>query len=101
MSRNNEPDGPWINRAFNALADPVRREIIELIAGNPGVTVNEICACFSVSRFTIMRHLNVIEDAQLLYRERKGTTKHLYLDLGRFEDLRNGWLKRVITPSKL
>jgi DNA-binding transcriptional ArsR family regulator len=56
---------------FAALADPTRRAIVARLAGS-AATVNELAAPFSISLPAISRHLNVLEDADLITREREG-----------------------------
>jgi DNA-binding transcriptional ArsR family regulator len=95
MAKTPTSDGPWLSRAFLALSDPLRREIIEEIIINPSISVSDICARYPVSRFTIMRHLNILEDGQLLYRKRDGNAKRLYIDQSNIEKLANGWLLHI------
>jgi DNA-binding transcriptional ArsR family regulator len=57
------------DRVFEALADPTRRRIIELLAGGE-LTAGEIAGRFPVSRPAISRHLRVLREARLVrYRE--------------------------------
>jgi len=93
MPEFSKSNGVWLNRAFLALSESMRREIIEALIRNPGSTVNDICALFPVSRFVIMRHLNILEEAQLLYREREGNTKQLHIDLVQLSKLNECWLE--------
>lgn len=86
---------PWLTRAFTALGDPLGRDVAEAIRERPGVTVSDLCARFPVSRFTIMRQLNALEDAGLLRRERKGKTKCLFLRRSAFDRLATGWLRQM------
>ena len=88
-------DRPWLNRAFTALGDPLARDVLEMIKDTPGVTVSDLCDEFPVSRFTIMRQLNSLEDAGLLRRERQGKTKQLFLNVEMFTRLTEGWLKQM------
>jgi DNA-binding transcriptional ArsR family regulator len=60
-----------INGAFRALADPTRREILQLLRERPR-TSGEIADAFSSSWPTISRHLAVLRSAGLIVRERKG-----------------------------
>ena len=84
---------PWLTRAFTALGDPLARDILEAIKQAPGITVSDLCAEFPVSRFTIMRQLNALEDAHLVLRKRQGKTKCLFLQEKEFRRLSAGWLK--------
>lgn len=85
-----------LNLGYDALADPIRRKLIEIILAQPGINISDTCACFKVTRFTVMRHLNVLEAARILRRERRGTVKHLYIDAKALEQLSSGWLRRAI-----
>lgn len=62
------------------------------IHASPNMSVSDLCAQFPVSRFVIMRHLNALEDAGLLARERDGKTKYLSVPTGEPHDLINRWL---------
>ena len=95
MPHNASTERPWLNRAFSALGDPLCREIIEMIVENPGLSVNDVCAHYSASRFTIMRHLNLLEDAEFLTRVREGKSKKLFIDQENLRRLSKGWLTRV------
>ena len=77
---------------FFALSDPLRRRVLEAVAARPGATVTEVCAGFEVSRFAIMRHLNVLEDAGLVSREAVGRERHVRLSEQRFEDALSSWV---------
>jgi DNA-binding transcriptional ArsR family regulator len=56
-------------RAFEALADPTRRRIVELLSGGE-LTAGEIAGEFAVSRPAVSRHLRVLRDTGLVrYRE--------------------------------
>ncbi len=88
-------DRPWLNRAFTALGDPLARDVLEAVRKKPGATVSELCEAFPVSRFTIMRQLNALEDAGLLRREREGKTKRVFLQRDMFGRLADGWLRKM------
>jgi len=88
-------EGPWLNRAFTALGDPLGRDVLEAMYSEPGITVSGLCDAFPVSRFTIMRQINALEDADLIYRERDGKTKRLFIESRAFSRLANGWLRRM------
>lgn len=59
---------------WTALADSKRRRIISLLAENPRTT-NNLTEFFDVSRFAIMKHLNVLEQANLIEVKREGRTR--------------------------
>ncbi|GAA5132871.1 ArsR/SmtB family transcription factor [Pseudonocardia adelaidensis] len=51
--------------AFTVLADPLRREVVELLAGGP-VTAGDIAARFPVTRPAVSRHLRVLRESGLV-----------------------------------
>lgn len=75
-----------------ALADPVRRRVLERVAARPGATVTEICAGFEVSRFAVMRHLNVLEEAGIVTRETAGRERHVRLARNDWDRVVGDWL---------
>lgn len=56
---------------WRALADTKRRQIIELLEAQPRTT-KELSEFFDVSRFAVMKHLNVLEQAGLIKVRREG-----------------------------
>jgi DNA-binding transcriptional ArsR family regulator len=78
---------------FSALADPTRRRILEILKSTPGLTTQELTAHFSVSRFAVMKHLNILESAGLIRRDREGVSKFLYFESAPLIDIRDGWLR--------
>jgi DNA-binding transcriptional ArsR family regulator len=75
-----------------ALSDPLRRRVLERVAARPGATVTEICEGFEVSRFAVMRHLNVLEEAGIVVREAVGRERHVRLGSGDWDGVVRAWL---------
>lgn len=50
---------------FQAIADPVRREIIELLAMQP-LSVNEVAEKFEISRPAISKHLKILSECGII-----------------------------------
>ena len=63
---------------LRALADPIRREILNLIKGGR-LFAGEITAHFDVTGASISRHLSVLKEADLIRDTREG--KFIYYDL--------------------
>ena len=63
---------------LRALADPIRREILNLLKGGR-LSAGEICEHFPVTAASISRHLSVLKDADLIRDTREG--KFIYYDL--------------------
>lgn len=67
-----------LQNTLRALADPIRREILNLLK-NGRLSAGEIAGHFSVTSASISRHLSVLKDADLIRDTREG--KHIYYDL--------------------
>ena len=63
---------------LRALADPIRRDILNLLKGGR-LSAGQICEHFSVTDAAISRHLSVLKDADLIRDTREG--KFIYYDL--------------------
>ena len=60
------------DRVLAALADPRRRELLELLARAPGATAGSLAAVLPVSRQAVTQHLAVLEEACLVSRATAG-----------------------------
>ena len=67
-----------LQTTLRALADPIRREILNLLKGGK-LSAGEICDHFEVTAAAISRHLSVLKDADLIRDTREG--KFIYYDL--------------------
>jgi DNA-binding transcriptional ArsR family regulator len=59
-------------RVFAALADPRRRELLDLLADTPGASAGVLAARLPVSRQAVAQHLAVLEECALVTRRRAG-----------------------------
>lgn len=60
---------------FQAIADPLRRDIITLLAKEP-LSVNAVAAQFDVSRPAISKHLKILEECDIIHIEQKGRARY-------------------------
>ena len=67
-----------IQDTLKALADPIRREILNLLKTGR-LSAGEICGHFSVTGASISRHLSVLKEADLIRDTREG--KFIYYEL--------------------
>jgi DNA-binding transcriptional ArsR family regulator len=81
-----------LSRAFAALADPTRRDIVARLAG-ADATVNEIAEPYDVSVQAVSKHLKVLEDAGLVSRSRDAQRRPVHLEAQVF-DLMTKWIER-------
>ena len=59
---------------FRALADPTRRELLDELFREDGQTLSALEARFDMTRFGVMKHLRVLEDAGLVVPKRPTST---------------------------
>ena len=67
-----------IQHTLKALADPIRREILNLLKGDR-LSAGEICEHFPVTAAAISRHLSVLKEADLIRDTREG--KYIFYEL--------------------
>ena len=67
-----------LQQTLKALADPIRREILNLLKGGR-MAAGDISAHFSVTAASISRHLSVLKDADLVRDSREG--QFIFYDL--------------------
>jgi DNA-binding transcriptional ArsR family regulator len=82
-----------LDRTFAALADPTRRALVTRLAEQPGLSVSELAAPFSVSLPAILKHLDVLSDAGLVARTKSGRTVACRLTAAPMHDA-VAWLNR-------
>ena len=64
---------PWTTTVvFRALADPTRRFLLDLLFERDGRTLGELDAELEMTRFGVMKHLRVLEEAGLVVTRRQG-----------------------------
>src|SRR5262245_56473919 len=81
-----------LDRAFLALADPVRRRIIARLSRGPA-TVNELAEPFEISKQAVSKHIQVLEHAGLVTRTRDAQRRPVHLDPAALEAL-TAWIDR-------
>ena len=67
------------DRVFKALADPTRRGLLDRLFERDGRTLGELEADQDMTRFGVMKHLRVLEDAGLVITQRSGREKLHFL----------------------
>ena len=65
---------------FRALADPTRRRLLDLLFARDGRTLTELEQEVEMTRFGVMKHLRVLEDADLVTTRRQGREKLHFLN---------------------
>lgn len=68
------------DRVFKALADPTRRLLLDRLYARDGRTLTELESELAMTRFGVMKHLRVLEDAGLVVTRRAGREKLHFLN---------------------
>ena len=69
-----------VDAVFRALADPTRRSLLDELFREDGQSLTSLGARFSMTRFGVMKHLRLLEDAGLVVTRRRGREKLHYLN---------------------
>jgi DNA-binding transcriptional ArsR family regulator len=81
-----------LDRAFAALADPVRRRIVARLSRG-AATVNELAEPFEITKQAVSKHIQVLEQAGLVTRSRDAQRRPVHLDPAQLEAL-TAWIDR-------
>lgn len=82
--------------AFEAVADPVRRDLLVRLAGGP-VRVVDLAAELPISRPAVSRHLRVLTGAGLVDVDARGRERHYRLREAGLVPVRD-WLRGLAVP---
>ncbi len=79
---------------FKALADPTRRHLLDRLFEQDGRTLGELEQGLEMTRFGVMKHLRVLEDAGLVVTRRAGREKHHFLNPVPIRELHDRWIDK-------
>src|SRR5438445_11290847 len=68
------------DQVFTALADPTRRHLLDRLFERDGCTLTELESELAMTRFGVMKHLRVLEDAGLVVPRRQGREQLHFLN---------------------
>ncbi len=93
---------------FRALSDPSRRQLLDLLFARDGQTLQELVLVFAsqrrasslepMSRFGVMKHLKLLEQAGLVITRRVGREKYHYLNPVPIHELQRRWIDKFAEP---
>lgn len=86
-----------MTNSIAALAEPIRREIVERLARRP-MAVGELAIHLPVTRPAVSQHLKVLKEAKLVRDRAEGTRRIYFIDPAGFGQIR-GWLDRFWDES--
>ena len=81
-----------MNAVFKALADPIRRQLLDRLHARNGQTLSELCQGYDMTRQAVMKHLAVLEEANLVVTLRQGREKLHYLNPVPIHQIAERWI---------
>src|SRR3954470_3895403 len=82
------------DRVFKALADPTRRFLLDRLFARDGRTLTELESELDMTRFGVMKHLRLLEDAGLVVARRSGREKLHYLNPVPIRLIHDRWIDK-------
>jgi len=82
------------DRVFKALADPSRRHLLDRLFERDGRTLTELTEELEMTRFGVMKHLQVLENAGLVVSRKVGRLKLHYLNPVPIRQIHDRWIDK-------
>ena len=82
------------DRVFKALADPTRRFLLDRLFVRDGRTLTELESELEMTRFGVMKHLRLLEDAGLVVARRSGREKLHFLNPVPIRLIHDRWIDK-------
>jgi DNA-binding transcriptional ArsR family regulator len=87
-----------MDEVFKALADPTRRDLLDALREQDGQTLSALEERLPMTRFGVMKHLRVLEDAGLLTTRRRGREKLHFLNPVPIRLIYERWVSKYAEP---
>jgi DNA-binding transcriptional ArsR family regulator len=87
-----------MDAVFKALGDPTRRELLDQLFARDGQTLSALEGRLPMSRFGVMKHLKVLEDANLVVTRRRGREKLHFLNPVPIRRVYERWVSKFAEP---
>ena len=88
-----------MDEVFKALNDPSRRLLLDALFTEDGQTLGALCERLpAMTRYGVMNHLRVLEDAGLITTRRDGRSKHHYLNPVPIRLVHDRWISKYTEP---
>ncbi len=84
---------------FKALGDPARRALLDSLRSRDGQTLSDLEGQLVMSRFGVMKHLKVLEEAHLVTTRKVGRFKHHYLNPLPLQEAIDRWIDPFLKPQ--
>jgi DNA-binding transcriptional ArsR family regulator len=83
-----------MDKVFKALADPSRRHLLDQLYMKSGQTLNDLCQPMNMTRQSVTKHLEILEDANLVVVEWRGREKLHYLNPVPISEIYDRWIRK-------
>jgi DNA-binding transcriptional ArsR family regulator len=88
-----------MDEVFKALADPTRRDLLDELFREDGQSLSELEARLPMSRFGVMKHLKVLEEAGLVTTRKRGREKLHFLNPVPIRLIYERWVSKYAAPQ--
>ena len=86
------------DHVFKALADPTRRFLLDLLFAREGQTLTELESAVEMTRYGVMKHLRVLEQAGLVTTRKRGREKLHFLNPVPIRLIHDRWVGKYAEP---
>jgi DNA-binding transcriptional ArsR family regulator len=83
-----------MDAVFRALADPIRRRLLDSLHARNGQTLTQLCDSHDITRQAVTKHLAVLEEANLVVTLKHGREKLHYLNAVPIHDISERWINK-------
>ena len=87
-----------MDAVFKALADPTRRRVLDALFQEDGQTLSALESRLPMTRFGVMKHLRVLEEARLITTRRRGREKLHFLNPVPIRLIHDRWVSKFAAP---
>src|ERR1017187_7639574 len=87
-----------MDEVFRALADPTRRSLLDELFREDGQTLSALQARLPMTRFGVMKHLKLLEEAGLVVSRRRGREKLHFLNAVPIRLVHDRWVSKYAEP---
>ena len=87
-----------MDEVFRALADPTRRSLLDALFREDGQTLTALEGHFGMTRFGVMKHLKLLEEAGLVLTKRRGREKLHFLNPVPIRLVHDRWVSKYAEP---
>ncbi|MEM9715654.1 MAG: metalloregulator ArsR/SmtB family transcription factor [Pseudomonadota bacterium] len=85
-----------MDRIFKALNDPTRRDLLDALRDKDGQTLSELEERLEMTRFGVMKHLKMLEEAHLITTRKSGRFKYHYLNAVPLQEVIDRWIEPLL-----